>query len=234
MRVIVTRPLPDADRTADALRAAGHVPLLSPVLAIRPTGRSLPEGAFDAVVVTSAHALPPVTAPLPAGLLSLPLHAVGATTAAAARDAGFRDVRTGPGSGEDLASALAASLSPGARLLYLAGRERTPGLEAVLAAAGLAPVIADVYAAEAVTALSEAARRALGAGGPLAVLHFSRRSAALFLSQLEAAGLVEATRDALLHCCLSEAVAWPLRQRGLAPLVATKPRADALIRLLPC
>jgi uroporphyrinogen-III synthase len=158
---------------------------------------------------------------------------VGRTTAEAARRAGFHDVRVGPGSGEDLARRLAAEARPGARWLYLAGRDRTPGLESVLAASGFRPEVVEVYAAEPVVTLSPAAAEVLQDTGPVAVLHFSQRSAACFLALLEALGPGVATRRGLVHCCLSEAVARPLVERGLDALVAATPEADSLLRLLP-
>jgi uroporphyrinogen-III synthase len=237
MRVVVTRPRGDAERTAARLTKAGHDPIVSPVLAIRATGATLPEGPFDAVIVTSANALPPRIADLPAALLSVPTHAVGEATARAARRAGFTHVSVGPGRGEQLAEALLRQRPVPERLLYLAGRDRTPDLEAALAASGLAPRVVEVYAAEPEPTLSCAAKAAFagesgaapGTTDSLVVLNYSARSAALFLALLDRLGLDPAQAR---HACLSEAVAQPLLQRRLVVLVATKPQEEALMRLL--
>ncbi|MFO1150238.1 MAG: uroporphyrinogen-III synthase [Alsobacter sp.] len=230
MRVLVTRAERDAARTAAALRGLGHEPVLSPVLAIRATGAPLPDGAFEAVLATSASAFPPVVAPWPEPLRGLPLFAVGEATAAAARQSGHRDVRQGPGRAEDLAGAL-PPWPAGTRLLYLAGRDRGPQLEEAAAARGFSVAAVDVYAAEAAATLSPEALSAITGPGPLAVLHYSARSAAIFLRLALAAGLREGLLRAR-HLCLSSAVAEPLAAAGCAVSVATKPQEEALMRLL--
>ena len=42
MRVWVARPEPGAARTGERLAALGHLPLVAPVLVVRPTGAALP------------------------------------------------------------------------------------------------------------------------------------------------------------------------------------------------
>jgi uroporphyrinogen-III synthase len=232
MRVLVTRARDDALRTAATLRRMGHDPVLAPVLELRATGCPVPEGDWTALLATSAHAFPPVGPHLPQALRALPLFAVGTATAQAAREAGHATVVVGPGRAQDLAAALPASWPAGSRLLYLAGRDRGPDLEQALAARGLDVLAVAVYEAVAATALADEARHALGDGGPLAVLHYSARSATILLRLALAAGLREAVARAT-HACLSQAVAEPLFAAGLAPLVATKPQEDALMRLLP-
>ncbi len=76
--------------------------------------------AFDRLLLTSANALRHGGAGL-AALRSLPVLAVGAATADAARAAGF-DVAI---AGKRDAAALLADLDPDLRLLWLSGRDRT-------------------------------------------------------------------------------------------------------------
>ena len=56
MRLLVTRPEPDGERTAQALRARGHAVVLAPLLRTEPVAFALPDQAFAAVVLTSANA----------------------------------------------------------------------------------------------------------------------------------------------------------------------------------
>src|SRR5262249_52963887 len=56
LRLLVTRPEPDGERTAAALRARGHEVLLAPLLRVEPIGFALPDEAFGGVVMTSANA----------------------------------------------------------------------------------------------------------------------------------------------------------------------------------
>ncbi len=74
---------------------------------------------------------------------------------------------------------------------------------------------------------------ALEAGDVEAVLHFSRRSAQSYVAGARDAGIADPAL-AVLHYCLSEQVAEPLRAAG-AGQVAVAPRPDeaALIALLP-
>ena len=228
MLVLVTRPLPDAERTAAALAARGHAALPAPVSAIHPTGAALPAGTFDAVTATSHHAFPP-----PDGLdRRLPVFAVGARTAAAARAAGFRDVRVGRGDAGALADLLRLTLPRPARLLFLAGRHRKPLLETSVTAAGYRLDTLEVYAAEALPAWPAAAVEALRAGTVGAALHYSRRSVELALALADGAGLADAVLT-LRHLCLSDDCAEPLRGRGAAAVaVAGRPEEDALLALL--
>lgn len=119
MRILVVRPQPGADATAARLMALGHEALVHPLLATQAVDWALPTAAPDAVILTSAaavhHAGPQADA-----LKSLPAHAVGEATAAAARAAGWADVAAGPGT----VQALLDGLQPG-RYLHLAGAEVT-------------------------------------------------------------------------------------------------------------
>ena len=226
--MVVTRPLPGALRTAGRLRRLGHDPVLSPVLVVRATGAALPEGPFAAVLATSAQAF--ADDRFGPDLLRTPLFAVGEATAAAAREAGFAQVEAEGGRAADLAEAVVGRLPAGAKLLYLAGRARTPTLERVLTERGFSLAVVETYAAEPAESLTPQAAAALRAG-ETTVLHYSPRSAALFLDLAIRGGLADAVLRAA-HLCLSDAVAAPLRERGAAARVAEKPDEDALLALL--
>lgn len=99
-----------------------------------------PVEAPAAVMLTSAAA-PRFAGPGLTPLLHLPCFCVGGTTAAAARAAGFGDVRTGPGTAQALVDTIAATdLSP---VLHLAGADRT----AIAVPAALRLMVVPVYAA---------------------------------------------------------------------------------------
>ena len=58
MRLVITRPEPDASRTAQALARLGHEPILSPMLdVVLDPAVALPEGPFQAVLATSSNAI---------------------------------------------------------------------------------------------------------------------------------------------------------------------------------
>ena len=95
MRIAITRPQADGERTATALRARGHQVLVAPLLRVEPVAAAL-AGCWAAVIITSAHA-PGATAghPAPAPLSKLPAYAVRRRRAEAARPAGFNGHQPG-------------------------------------------------------------------------------------------------------------------------------------------
>ncbi len=128
MRVLLLRAPPDAARSAAELQKKGHRPLLSPVIEIVPTGLALPQGAFDAVLGTSAQAfkfLKRDEAPL---LRDLPLYCVGSRAAADALKSGFRAAQIIAPDAKSLAGQIEAKLSAPAHFLYLAGEDRKADL----------------------------------------------------------------------------------------------------------
>ncbi|WP_375462866.1 uroporphyrinogen-III synthase [uncultured Methylobacterium sp.] len=232
MRIWVARPEPGASRTAERLAALGHRPLVAPVLTVRPTGASLPQGAVDAILLTSANALAALLATTEvSSLQGIPVFAVGARTAALALRARLGPVEAGAGDAAALAVLIAARLRPGARLLHVAGAERKAEPAATLSAAGYAFETLVAYAAEPLAHLPEAAAAALGAKPPGldAALHYSRRSATVALELAQGAGQGGAFR-ALRHYCLSDDVAAALETSGItARFVAARPREDDLL-----
>jgi uroporphyrinogen-III synthase len=226
MRVIVTRARDDAARTAAALRARGHEALLSPVLEIVGTGVAVNPGEAQGVIATSAHAFVFLPAADVARLAHLPLFVVGARTAQAAIGAGLRPPRIVAAHAAELAAQLASALPGPARLLYLAGHDRKPDLEAALQDRGHRIEVAITYEARALDALSPEASKALAAGEADAVLHFSRRSAQLFAACVDKAGLApQAAR--LRHVCISRDAAL-----GEGACVAQTPDSAGLFKAL--
>jgi uroporphyrinogen-III synthase len=228
MRVLVTRARDDGERTAKKLAARGHEAVLAPVVEIVPTGEPMPAGPYDALVVTSAHA--------GAALLSLadkqkPVFAVGERTAEAAREAGFACVVAGEGDALSLSGLIRTSMSPGLVLLHVAARHRKDEPAASLRAAGFLVRPWEAYEARAVQGLPPTTIAALRAGQIGAALHYSRRSAGLFVRLAEQAGLESALR-ALPHLCLSADAAAPLEAAGVPTLTAERPSEDALLGLL--
>ncbi len=232
MRLLVTRPEPDGARTAAALRARGHDVLLAPLLRVQAIDCAVPDARYGAVVMTSANAARAAAAHSRRDLLTaLPAFAVGRRTAAAARAAGFRDLRSADGDKADLVALVRAEYQ--ARrgpLLYLAGADRAGELD--LAAEGVTVVTAVIYRAVAVERFPDSVAAALARGEIDGVLHFSRRSAQAYLACAARAGLA-APASRVLHFCLSRAVAEPLAAAGAGDLrIAPRPDEAALLALV--
>lgn len=239
MAVLVTRPQPDGEATAAALRARGFAAISAPMLRFEPFGfRDDEDVSYGAVLVTSTNALRAVESGLLAsGLLKLPLFAVGDRTAAAARAAGFADVIVGEGDASALRDlviqhAKAKKLKKTKPLLYLAGEELARDLAGELAHQGFDVATQITYRMVPAKNMPAEVLDHFAAGGIEAVLHYSRRSARAFVDAARAGG-VEISALALPQCCISAAVADILREAGATQVVvATSPDENALFEAL--
>jgi uroporphyrinogen-III synthase len=235
VRLLVTRPQEDGERTAATLRARGHSVLVAPLLRIEPLAAAdIGPGPFAAVLTTSANAAHAVARHARIGeLRGLPLYTVGPRSADAARAAGFADVRSADGDALDLVALVAGRLAGSAApLLYLAGEDRTVDLTEELGRHGLAVRTVVVYRAAAAERFPPEAAQAIAAGELDGVLHYSRRSAAAFVRCAEADGLRDPALG-LTHYCLSAQVAAPLIEAGAATIrLAPRPIEAALIALV--
>lgn len=119
-RIWITRAQPGADATAERVRALGHEAVVAPLLAVR----ILPNVEVDltgvaALAFTSANGVRAFADAC--GERSLRVFAVGAATAQAARQAGFRSVLSADGDVEALAEGI------GVRRSELKGAVLHPG-----------------------------------------------------------------------------------------------------------
>jgi uroporphyrinogen-III synthase len=231
MRIVLTRPKEDSERTAAALRTRGHEVLIAPLLQVEPVKTDLTTN-WGAVIITSANAAGALaTHPERDRLIKLPLYAVGKRSADAARQVGFDDIITAGGDLRDLLRIVSAR-RPDAKapVLYLAGEDRSGNLIDDLAVRGIAAEMAVIYRAVAAP-FSSALIAALKAGEIDAVLHFSRRSAENYVAGATQAG-VAGQALAVRHLCLSAQIAEPLMAAGAARVVgAARPDEASLIAL---
>jgi uroporphyrinogen-III synthase len=228
MRVVVTRPQADSERTAAALEALGHEVLVAPLMRVEPVAVDL-AGTWSAIVITSANALQAIPATAD-GAKTLPVFAVGDRSAEAARRAGFAEVSSANGDINDLVR-LVATRGAGAKapLLYLAGEDRSGDLVAQLAAHGIDAEMKVVYRVVA-EVFPPVLAAALESGDVDAVLHFSRRSAELFVEGARSAGVAGPAED-VRHLCLSSQIAEPLAGASRIA-VAARPEEAVLVALL--
>lgn len=234
MRLLITRPEPDATRSAQALHERGYDVLLAPLMHMQAIDADLGDGPFAGVLITSANAARAAQAHSRFGELKrLPVFAVGNRSAEAAREAGFENVSSAAGALADLVGlVLARFAGSDARVVYFAGEDRAGDLAAGLATRGIAVHTAVVYRAVARNTLPDDAAQALASGGLDGAVHYSRRSAATLLRLAGQAGALNAVLG-LTHCCLSDEVASPLRDAGAGRiLVAPHPDEAALIALI--
>lgn len=118
-KLLLLRPEPGLSASAARARALGLDVICCPLFRVEPLAWDAPGPAsYDALLLTSANAVRCGGQGLER-LKELPVRAVGAATAAAARDAGFR-VQT---VGDSDVAALLAGLPGSVRLLHLAGED---------------------------------------------------------------------------------------------------------------
>ncbi|MBS7545370.1 uroporphyrinogen-III synthase [Ancylobacter oerskovii] len=231
MRVLVTRPQPDAAATAARLAAAGHEGLVDPMLAVEAIGAArLPDGRFDALALTSVNGARALGARAEwAELRRLPLYTVGWRTAQAAPEGATS--RVAGGDGAALAELLRAGLPRGARLLHVCGEDRAVDLGAALADEGIAVELFTLYRAVPAAALSPATIAAARDGRIDVAFHFSPRTAATLAARATEAGL-SAAFGQVTHLCFSAKVAAPLEAAGWPVRIAAAPNENALFALL--
>lgn len=235
MRLIVTRPEPEASRTAQALIRLGHQAILSPMLDIEIlAGVRLPDRRFQTVLATSSNGVKALAAHAQlASVKGLALLAVGDHTALEAKRAGFGAARSAGGSLGDLVRLVATELRPAdGPLLYAAGDVQAGDLAGRLQAQDFDVDTVVLYRARARTRLAGVAADALRAGAADGILLYSQRSAAAFALAVRADGL--APLAAGIAClCLSTASAEPLAAVTSGPiLIAEEPNQISLFALV--
>ncbi|HEY0626142.1 MAG TPA: uroporphyrinogen-III synthase [Allosphingosinicella sp.] len=215
--ILILRPEPGASRTAARAGALGLQSVVAPLFQIRRLEWTPPPASsFDGLLVTSANALG-------FGGLEpcrhLTCYAVGETTAEAAMEAGFTDIKTGPSDGRAL---LELAAGAGARhLLHLTGRDHMALSHPEISIETIA-----VYAAEAVDELPAEASDALK-DGALALLH-SPRAAYQFATLADATSI---SRNAISILSISGAALEAAGEGWKVKHVAPAPRDEALLEL---
>lgn len=216
MRVLVLRPEPGNRATVARCRALGLDPLAAPLFALEPRAWDPPAEPAQALLIGSAavfaHGGPHLFR-----LTHLPVHAVGASTAAAARAAGFTVATTGSGG----LQAIVADLAPGT-YWRLAGEARV----ALSPPPGVSVIDRVVYAARALP-LTREAEHALCAGPTLALLH-SAEAARHFRASLHTAGIAP---DRIALACLGPRIAEAAGPGWRVVAAAERPDDEAVLSL---
>ncbi len=231
MRLLITRAGPEGIRTAATLTALGHSVIACPVTSITSFDTAIPEGGFNAIIATSARGLRYA----PKGLTLLqdvPLCLAGEATLREARSLGLAGTAiTEPDAGT-LLPAMIRFLRKPSRIVYFCGEDRKNGLEAGLAAHGHDIVPLVTYAARPLPSLPKEAAEALAKGQLDGVLHYSARSAALFVALVRQQALEEPTKR-LIQLCISAEAAQPLAGWPDVRLAATPDETAMLAKLEP-
>lgn len=235
MKLLVTRADIEAGTMARELASLGHEPVLQPLLALHYLD-------CDWTALSNAHGLVATSrnglrALVQSGhitdvMLRLPLFAVGEGTERLARQLGFRDIKTGQGTGESLFETISGGWPKNLRLLHLSGEHQAYPLGAKLRETGFTVDVLICY--------SMAARDRFDAdvvelfrqrqiGG---VLLMSPRTADIYLHLCERHGLLEDVKDVAIYC-LSQPIALRVTRQIRPPLrVASAPCKEKLLSLI--
>ena len=233
MRLVVTRPIADAQALASKLATLRHEAMLAPLFTVRPRSPLIiPERTYAAAAFTSANAVRAAAADAAFDRLRvMRAYVVGPQSAEAARRAGFTDVVQGGGDGRSLIAAIAAHESPGGGpVLYLSGSMISVDVAAALETSGFAVDRVVAYDTEAARALPADVDRAIRDGTVEGVLLYSARAAEAWVKCVAESGL-EPYMKAIVHYCLSAAIAGRLpetvRRRS-----AERPEETSMFALL--
>ena len=234
MRVLVTRPEPDARGEADKLRARGYEPVLAPLLEIEfLKGVPLDLDGAQAVVITSRNALRALADhPQRKEVAALPLFAVGEATAWAGRQFGFSEVTIGPGTGAGLPPIIRREVHPEKGPLVHIGAEKVAfDLQGALEEDGFELRRVVLYRSHPVETLPGAVIADLASGEISRVLLLSPRTARTFARLAQRHGVVTETKGLVCYC-LSKAIAEAVAPLGFTVRVPQHAREEDLLALL--
>ncbi len=232
MRLLVTRPREDAEVLAVLLRKRGVEAVIEPLISIRDVdGPGLDLAGVQALLVTSANGIRAFSRRQ--GDRDIAVFAIGDASARAARGLGFENVTSATGDVEALVATIKAALDPaGGALVHVAGTHVAGDLAGTLGAAGFEIRREILYEGLTARELRPETQEALTAGGLDGVVLFSPRTAAVFVSLMSDAELLDAGRG-LVAYCLSQAVADKLKGFDWRDIViALKPNQDALLEAI--
>ena len=235
MRVLVTRPEPDASSTRAALEANGHTAVLSPLMSITfmPV-EDVGPGIVQAIIVTSRNGVRALArSPVLHSLLELPVFAVGKRTAQDAHDLGFHGIMEGPGTAAGLLDVIASHANPaGGRLVHFAGYKLAFDLEGALRELGFDVETIRCYEATAAGSLRPEAEAEVRAGHVDAVVLMSPEASRSYVRLLQNAGLV-AEAEKIACACIAPATAAALTPFSPDRVeVAERPNSEEVLALI--
>lgn len=234
MRLLVTRPEPDAQALAGELRTLGHDPVLQPLLEFHRV-------AFDvdrlrdaqAIVITSGNSLRALQeTPGFERIAGAPFYCVGDETARRAQAIGLRTLLATAENAEQLAARIVSSARKDSPLVHLTGEHQAFDLAGALAREGLLFETIPVYSMEASREFAPQVERMLKAHEIDGVILMSPRTAAIYVSLCHRHAIADCAKTPL-YLCLSDNVAAKLA--SLKPQrvrISDKPNRKALLELL--
>lgn len=223
LRLLLTRPEPEASRSAEILRQRGYEVRTVPLMQIEQLEFD-PMACLDAdgFILTSQRA----AFALPEGQEDKPVFATGARTAKAARARGYARIASAEGDWHDLAELIVQTTDQGQTLCHLCGQRQRGDIRAYLGSHGIHYQQLIVYTAKDLHQPTSELRAWLNTGEPGCVLFYSPATAAIWQNL----NLRAFEHHAI---CISVATAAELRADRWARIaVANSPNEEALWQCL--
>jgi len=206
MKILITRPEPDASRLKEILAKLGHDIVLAPMMTITNLpGTQVSLDGVQALLVTSANGARALG--LATAFRDVMVYAVGAATAETVRDEGFDKIVSADGDVPSLANKVIAECDPKkGKLVHIAGTEVAGDLSGLLKVAGFDCERAVLYEAKPAKTIAPEAVKLMKAGTIDAAVFYSPRTADIFCNTVKAAKL-DVHMKSITAIALSDAVA---------------------------
>ncbi|MEK9678250.1 MAG: uroporphyrinogen-III synthase [Rhodospirillaceae bacterium] len=229
MRALVTRPGADGTALAETLSERGIDAIIEPLMTIENLdGPDLDLNSVQALLVTSQNGVRALTERTTER--SIPVYAVGDSTAGSARELEFKQVHSASGDVEALSALVIDMLDPAkGPLVHVVGSAVAGDLAGDLTKAGFEVRREVLYETQESKSFSPAAIAAIKNGDLDTVLLYSPRTADAFVQLIRKARLVRSCKD-LTVFCLSPAVAEKISEVTWQDvIVAESPTQDSLL-----
>lgn len=226
--VLITRPIQQAQKTAQKLQSLGIPSVIDPMLTVEYLPVTIdPDRTYQAILVTSAHAVPA----LQHFQREQVIYTVGDATATAIPMQ--QRIKSAHGTAQDLASLVEKEVNPhNGSLLYISGRTIHFDLVGHLTARGFSIDRLIAYDTHPATDFTTISHHLLNEGLLECILFYSRRTAQTFAKIIQA-HKIEHCLENVDALTLSEEVAKPLFDLPFKKInVANEPTEAALIEKL--
>jgi uroporphyrinogen-III synthase len=236
MRLLVTRPEPDATTLKNRLIEKGHVVTIEPLIMISHANVEMPDlDGAQALIATSRNGLRAIaTLPEIEAARHLAVFVVGPGTAATAQALGFQQIIKGPATARELVPLIAEYAQVnGGPLIHLAGDVVNYDFASDLTRLGFFVAAPVVYTTVVSDRFASPVVASMRNGRFDGVLLLSPRTADVYCNLVRQHNLTEAARK-VRYFCLSPAIKDRLAK--LAPErieVASAPNLQQLLALIP-
>jgi|GEM_PF-1388748 uroporphyrinogen-III synthase len=229
-KILITRPADVSREFADKIKSNGLEAVIAPMLRTKALENVIfmERMAEDGFIFTSPRAVKYFADIGDHINKKLPVYCVGPKTEHAARNAGFEDINTSSGGGQELASLLVKRYTEGAKLLHPCGEFVEDGFYKTLSKHDIevAPLV--VYTMEPIDKMTEDTLCEIRTDDILAAVFFSTRTAENFNHLVKLHGLEDHLQQ-MQAVCISKNVATALNQDNWQDVIVSDRMNEAAL-----